>query len=57
MTDKTICLNYHVMPVADLRDHEARPDCWCRPVDDEGVFVHNAMDFREKYETGELLPS
>jgi hypothetical protein len=31
--------------------------CWCRPEDDDGVIVHNSMDGREKYETGERKAS
>lgn len=43
------------MPVNDLRDHRVEDDkqCWCKPYDDGGVVVHNNMDGREKYETGE----
>lgn len=47
----------HVIPVDDLRDHEATPTCWCRPTpleDPPNVFLHNAMDGREKYEDGEV---
>lgn len=47
----------HVIPMGDLRDHEPSCDCWCRPAADtecEWVFVHNALDGREKYESGEL---
>jgi hypothetical protein len=52
----------HVYPVGDLREHvtEGR-DCWCHPVieDHDGVgevVIHNSLDGRERYETGELLP-
>jgi hypothetical protein len=48
---------YHVYPLDDLREHELSLDCWCKPYDDEGVIVHNSMDQREKYETGERKPS
>lgn len=47
----------HVVPVNDLREHEAEVSCWCRPTEDEGtpdLWVHHALDGREKYETGEL---
>jgi hypothetical protein len=37
----------HVMPVSDLRPHEASPACFCHPTDDEGVWVHNSVDGRE----------
>lgn len=49
----------HVFPVADLKEHvvDGAP-CWCRPCTNEhGVVVHNSLDGREKYETGERLPS
>jgi len=41
-----------VYPINDLRKHSLR-DCWCRPIDDEGVTVHNSLDGREVYERGE----
>ncbi len=47
---------YHVYPLDDLREHElyTHTGCWCRPVmDEDGVIVHNSMDGREKFETGE----
>lgn len=50
----------HVIPAGDLREHEGSVACWCRPSIDEdepGVVVHNAMDGREAYETGERKPS
>lgn len=39
---------WHVIPVNDLREHEATPACWCKPTPDEehDMFVHNAMDRR-----------
>lgn len=44
---------YHVVPVNDLREHRTE-GCWCRPRETaEGVIVHNSMDGREKFETGE----
>jgi hypothetical protein len=30
--------------------------CWCEPMVDEGVIVHNAMDRRELYERGDRKP-
>lgn len=42
MTDDT-----HVVPLNDLREHEAEPDCWCGPTEDEGVWIHHSMDRRE----------
>lgn len=50
----------HVYPIGDLREHVVDGGkCWCNPeYDEEGdMFVHNSMDGREKYETGELLPN
>lgn len=47
----------HVVPLNDLRDHEASITCWCHPTPDEDepqVILHHALDQREKYETGEL---
>lgn len=47
--------NWHVLPIGDLREHEERLGCWCRPVRDEDeprVIVHNSMDQRETYERG-----
>ena len=49
-------LNIHVQPVDDYREHDTSPNCWCKPVQDEEeprLYVHNSMDGREKYETGE----
>jgi len=51
---------YHVIPMGDLRDHEATTTCWCKPVEDgdqPGLFVHTSMDGREAFETGERKPS
>jgi hypothetical protein len=47
----------HVCPVDDLRPHLVSPECWCHPTDDEGVWVHNAMDRRELVERGEQRSS
>ena len=44
----------HVIPIGDLKPHTETADCWCKPWDDEGVLVHNAMDRREYYERGQL---
>lgn len=46
----------HVVPVGDLRPHTVS-DCWCDPIDDEGVTVHKSLDRRELYERGEIKPS
>lgn len=46
----------HVTPEGDLRDHVAKPDCWCSPDEiDNKVFVHHAMDRREQYEQDDCL--
>jgi len=47
---------WHVYPVDDLREHETDGEtCWCNPTcDEDGICVHNSLDQREKYETGEL---
>lgn len=50
----------HVFPVNDLQPHETDGGiCWCHPLIDldEGMIIHNAMDGREQYETGERKPS
>lgn len=51
----------HVTPLGDLREHEKAETCWCGPWPvHEGVgvtVVHNSMDGREKFETGERKPS
>lgn len=49
----------HVVPVDDLREHSTDSDkpCWCNPTIEDGVIVHNSMDGREHFETGERKPS
>jgi len=45
----------HVIPINDLKPHDKRPDCWCKPTEDYeavGLYVHNSMDRREEYEQG-----
>lgn len=47
----------HIVPMGDLRDHEDSCACWCRPTEEEdhpGIWMHHALDGREKYESGEL---
>ena len=44
----------HVIPLNDLRPHQEAPECWCRPFDDDGIWVHNSMDKRELAERGEV---
>ncbi len=44
----------HVLPLDDFREHVARRDCWCCPIESEPyVWLHRALDGREKFETGE----
>jgi hypothetical protein len=42
----------HVVPIDDLRQHDVRYDCWCKPTDDGEVFIHNSLDGREFFEVG-----
>lgn len=44
----------HVIPLDDLRPHAELVNCWCRPTNDDGVWVHHALDGREAYEQGRL---
>lgn len=46
-----------VIPVDDLREHDYGGGCWCNPLDDEGSWVHNSADGREKVEEGRVAPS
>lgn len=49
--------HFHIVPVGDLRDHEADPTCWCNPTEDEDdpdIWVHHSMDRREDYERGRM---
>ncbi len=44
----------HVAPIDDTREHViVGLTCWCHPVDDDGIVVHNSEDQREHYEQGE----
>ncbi len=46
----------HIIPLNDLRDHDESIDCWCNPERDDvdsDLVIHNSMDGREAYETGE----
>jgi len=55
------CAGWHVVPLNDLREHETNGSCWCKPtLDGEGsepIWIHNSLDGREAFETGERLPS
>lgn len=49
-----IPVEYH--PVNDLKPHHLLGSglpCWCKPVDEDGVLVHNSLDGREAFEDGE----
>jgi hypothetical protein len=46
-----------VVPVDDLSDHLITGRCWCAPIDDDGIEVHNPMDCREAYERRQRLPT
>jgi len=54
---------YHVVPTSDLREHETGigASCWCSPRIEHSetaeLHVHNSLDEREKFETGERKPS
>lgn len=50
----------HVVPVGDTRGHTISTPCWCVPCRDTEqptLWIHNAADQREKFETGERKPS
>lgn len=49
-------MTWHIIPVGDLKPHDTDgSECWCLPEYDEedDIYVHNSLDGREKYETGE----
>ena len=47
----------HVYPVNDLKEHTT-DRCWCNPTEEDGnILIHNSMDKREQFETGERKPS
>lgn len=49
----------HVIPLGDWREHLVTWACWCAPERDSlepDVWVHRAMDQRERYASGELRP-
>ena len=47
---------FHIIPIDDLREHEATPECWCCPdeCEEDGTVIPHALDNREAYETGSL---
>lgn len=48
-----------VHPIGDLREHVTDGgSCWCGAAENEdGTIVHNSLDGREAFETGERKPS
>lgn len=56
----TVTEGLHIIPIGDLREHEPSIGCWCRPTEDDetdDLWIHHALDQRERYENGEdLLP-
>jgi len=50
-----VVVETHVVPESDTRRHVLGPDCWCEPVTDAYMLVHNSADERELYERGERL--
>lgn len=50
----------NILPINDLRPHTECENCWCEPrIEQHGdshMVIHNALDEREKYETGERKP-
>jgi hypothetical protein len=44
----------HLVPNADLREHELGEACWCKPEEDDEsevpFWVHNSADNRERFE-------
>ena len=50
-----ITCNYmpNTVPAHDIRNHLSGKNCWCRPVDEGDVIVHNAADGRERYQQGD----
>lgn len=48
---------WHVIPRGDFREHKASRECWCKPFQDDeedNVYIHNALDQRERYEGKKL---
>lgn len=47
----------HIIPSADMYQHECSEDCPCGPtLTEEGDWLHNAWDEREQYEDGMRRP-
>jgi hypothetical protein len=55
-----LVIGSHIIPDDDFRPHDVELDCWCHPQEDfdvSGVFIHQSMDGREAFESGERLTS
>ena len=47
----------HIVPLGDFKEHEPSLGCWSHPrphEDRSDLIMHNAMDQRERYASGEL---
>ena len=43
----------HVVQTNDLREHNTSGEtCWCNPMIDDLLVIHNSLDERETYEQG-----
>lgn len=49
----------HYYPADDVKPHitDGSSPCWCRPIDNGAMLVHNSMDGREAFENGLRRPS
>ena len=55
---KWLATPIYVVPIGDLKPHMADNRlCWCKPLMEDGLLIHNSMDRRELYERGERKPS
>lgn len=45
----------HVHPHGE--NHVLNNDCWCYPIEDDGIIVHNSADGREFFENGIRKPN
>lgn len=55
-----VSIEMHVIPLRDLKEHEATDECWCKPdiiLEPELLprYVHNSLDKRELKEKGNKL--
>ena len=39
-----------VIPLNDDREHESGETCWCNPMVEDGMVIHNSSDCRESVE-------